>query len=583
MFASLVDALQGPAEQAVDDSASDEDIQGPAEGLQAPPQQSESAAQEPEVLISSPSAPEEETPAAAVASGLQSADDLAEEESQIPVTQPEASRTSVPTAAAQRPQQAFSLWGMASALADNVRKNTADIASSVRDTDWKAELEAFKKGVSEDSQVVQQQTAKAIQEGRTKLEHLQAQQAQRRPPHLPRVSPEQLQQLNQVGSRLGKFGATFVSSTRSLFDHVQEGIQQELDGVEDYLAGKGSKAAANSRAASRSSSRAAAGQRYSRLDSEVSAMQRNSATYCDEPQDTADYQAWLQGFDLGSRKGEIEAITGGNAFMAELQSRIVPLIVEYEAFWTRYFFQLHKLQVKHAQRQEVAQRAQRAAAEELAWDDEEPSAQPKGKAEVKRIGSGASPPARHQPKEESELQSTAAVAASVTAAPPLAAAAVVADAAVSEESSPMSVKVAKQGGEDEGLETSTASDDSGQGPWTVVTSPTHARTPSDEVTSPRPRHAATEAAPSCAAAELSTSLQAAAVEEEPAPQAATDQPAKSAGTNAGAEVTKMRRPVDGQAGTGDEDDDLDISDDDGAVAAAGGAESEVDEDWGSWE
>lgn len=32
--------------------------------------------------------------------------------------------------------------------------------------------------------------------------------------------------------------------------------------------------------------------------------------------------------------------------------------------------------MKHAQRQEVAQRAQRAAAEELAWDDEEPSAQP---------------------------------------------------------------------------------------------------------------------------------------------------------------------------------------------------------------
>ena len=29
--------------------------------------------------------------------------------------------------------------------------------------------------------------------------------------------------------------------------------------------------------------------------------------------------------------------------------------------------------------------------------------------------------------------------------------------------------------------------------------------------------------------------------------------------------------------------DLDISDDDGAVAAAGGADSEVDEDWGSWE
>lgn len=34
---------------------------------------------------------------------------------------------------------------------------------------------------------------------------------------------------------------------------------------------------------------------------------------------------------------------------------------------------LHKLQAKHAQRQEVAQRAQRAAAEEVAWDDDAPS------------------------------------------------------------------------------------------------------------------------------------------------------------------------------------------------------------------
>ena len=47
----------------------------------------------------------------------------------------------------------------------------------------------------------------------------------------------------------------------------------------------------------------------------------------------------LQGFKLEERKADIEAITGGNAFMAELQSRIVPLIVQYDAFWTRYFYQ----------------------------------------------------------------------------------------------------------------------------------------------------------------------------------------------------------------------------------------------------
>lgn len=50
-------------------------------------------------------------------------------------------------------------------------------------------------------------------------------------------------------------------------------------------------------------------------------------------------QAWLAGFDLGARRADIDAICGRNAFMAELQQRIVPLIVAHEAFWTRYFYQ----------------------------------------------------------------------------------------------------------------------------------------------------------------------------------------------------------------------------------------------------
>ena len=68
-------------------------------------------------------------------------------------------------------------------------------------------------------------------------------------------------------------------------------------------------------------------------------MQRNSGTYCDEPDDAGDYAAWLADFDLAARKADIDEITAGNAFMAELQARIVPLIVRYDVFWTRYFYQ----------------------------------------------------------------------------------------------------------------------------------------------------------------------------------------------------------------------------------------------------
>ena len=34
--------------------------------------------------------------------------------------------------------------------------------------------------------------------------------------------------------------------------------------------------------------------KYSRLEAEVAAMQRDSGTYCDEPPDTDAYEAWLK-------------------------------------------------------------------------------------------------------------------------------------------------------------------------------------------------------------------------------------------------------------------------------------------------
>lgn len=34
--------------------------------------------------------------------------------------------------------------------------------------------------------------------------------------------------------------------------------------------------------------------KYSRLEAEISAMQRNSSTYCDQPEDTDDFSKWLK-------------------------------------------------------------------------------------------------------------------------------------------------------------------------------------------------------------------------------------------------------------------------------------------------
>ncbi len=42
----------------------------------------------------------------------------------------------------------------------------------------------------------------------------------------------------------------------------------------------------------------------------------------------------------------------------------MPLIVEYDAFWTRYFYRLRRLEQKHAQFQQLTQRTLAAQEEE---------------------------------------------------------------------------------------------------------------------------------------------------------------------------------------------------------------------------
>eukprot|EP00897_Mesotaenium_endlicherianum_P010019 jgi/Mesen1/9045/ME000057S08467 len=111
--------------------------------------------------------------------------------------------------------------------------------------------------------------------------------------------------------------------------------------------------------------------KYSRYEAQVSAMQRDSSTYCDEPEDEDEYAKWGADFKLDEKKADIDNILKDNAFMQELQSRIVPLIVEYDIFWTRYFYRLHKLQQAEDARADLVKRAATTEEEELSWDVDE--------------------------------------------------------------------------------------------------------------------------------------------------------------------------------------------------------------------
>jgi hypothetical protein len=60
-------------------------------------------------------------------------------------------------------QAGFSLWGVASSLADSVKKNTAEITTGLKETNWRAELEAFSKGVREEEHQLRKETVKRVE------------------------------------------------------------------------------------------------------------------------------------------------------------------------------------------------------------------------------------------------------------------------------------------------------------------------------------------------------------------------------------------------------------------------------------
>jgi hypothetical protein len=51
------------------------------------------------------------------------------------------------------------------------------------------------------------------------------------------------------------------------------------------------------------------------LEQRVQTMQRDSGTYCDEPDDAEDFEAWRATFVLESKSDEVEEILVSNSFM----------------------------------------------------------------------------------------------------------------------------------------------------------------------------------------------------------------------------------------------------------------------------
>ncbi|PSC74272.1 BSD domain-containing 1 [Micractinium conductrix] len=299
-----------------------------------------------------------------------------------------------------------SFWGVASVLTATVKAKTAEVLTAVKETDWRAELEAFQQGAKEDAEavgkgadVVLHKAVAAAEQLPTALEHLPGTAGAALPGLQARAEKAAGVAKEQAGrglAGLAGLGSKIVLGTHDLFEQINNAVQNEM-----ALAEGGG---ADPRRAASAKSLGGTSGRYSRFDADVAAMQRDSGTYCDEPEDEDDFGTWLAGFDLEARRPDIERLIAENTFMSELQARIVPLIVEYEAFWTRYFYRLHKLEQKHAQFVQLTQRAAAAQQEEeLGWSDEEEE-------QGGSSGSGSSPGAAAAGEQAQETPSSSSTA-----------------------------------------------------------------------------------------------------------------------------------------------------------------------------
>ncbi|KAK4741568.1 hypothetical protein SAY87_025156 [Trapa incisa] len=160
-----------------------------------------------------------------------------------------------------------------------------------------------------------------------------------------------------VGHAIDELGSSVLKGTAQIISHGKEVILSSdlrLDGSPS--------GSSKSHEGDRTS------RRYSRLDAQVRAIQGDSGTYCDEPEDLDDYMNWRSGFNLEEKRDEIRALSEENEGVRGFYEKVVPGTVSDDTFWYRYFYRVHKLEKAESIRATLVRRAISSEEDELSWD-----------------------------------------------------------------------------------------------------------------------------------------------------------------------------------------------------------------------
>ncbi|KFK23730.1 hypothetical protein AALP_AAs39056U000200 [Arabis alpina] len=155
--------------------------------------------------------------------------------------------------------------------------------------------------------------------------------------------------LESVGQAIDDIGATVWKSTAKIFSH-----------------GKESSSSGNNRSSSTNHLQV---KPYSRFEMQLLTIQSDKGTYVREPDDFKDFEKWVLGFKFDAKGNEIVELMDGNKAVKEIYEEIVPVEVDAESFWKRYFYKVYKLELAEEARVKLVNRAISGEEEEdLSWD-----------------------------------------------------------------------------------------------------------------------------------------------------------------------------------------------------------------------
>ncbi|KAM7462992.1 hypothetical protein LguiA_031113 [Lonicera macranthoides] len=127
---------------------------------------------------------------------------------------------------------------------------------------------------------------------------------------------------------------------------------------------------------------------FNRVDAQIKAIQCDLNTYCEEPGDLDEYKDWKLGFVLDDKGNEIDELVEENEVVKEIYKEIVPSRVDYEAFWTRYFYRVYKARKAEEVRAQLVKRViSGEEEEELTWEVDEDDYEESDESDLKNLKS----------------------------------------------------------------------------------------------------------------------------------------------------------------------------------------------------